>query len=59
MIIWMWVPLSVSRSFTGVGGVQGECNDVWVEGVPCSPNVDRPILITMGKGTACEDRSSS
>ena len=42
MIIWMWVPLSVSQS-------QGECNEVWVEGAPCSPDAARPIMITMGK----------
>ena len=38
----MWVPLSVSQS-------QGECNEVWVEGAPCSPDAARPIMITMGK----------
>ena len=38
MRIWMWVPLS-----------QGECNEVWVEGAPCSPDAARPIMITMGK----------
>ena len=59
MIIWMWVSLGISRSFTGVGGAQGVCNDVWVEGAPCSPDAARPIMITTGKGTACEDRSSS
>ena len=42
MIIWMWVPLSVSQS-------QGECNEVWVEGAPGSPDAARPITITMGK----------
>ena len=42
MIIWMWVPLSVSQS-------QGECNEVWGEGAPCSPDAARPIMITMGK----------
>ena len=28
---------------------QGECNEVWVEGAPCSPDAPRPIMITMGK----------
>ena len=32
-----------------VSGGQGECNDVWVEGAPWSPDVARPIMITMGK----------
>ena len=49
MIIWMWVPFSVSRSSTGVSGAQGECNEVWVEGAPCSLDATRPIMITMGK----------
>ena len=56
MIIWMWVPLSVSQS-------QDECNEVWVESAPCSPDAARPIMNTMGKENselhACKDRSSS
>ena len=49
MILWMWVPLEVSKDLDQDQPSTSQSNVIWTEGTPHSPDAARPILITLGK----------
>ena len=49
MILWMWVPLEVSKDLDQDQPSTSQSNVIWTEGTPNSPDAARPILITLGK----------
>ena len=53
IIIWMWVPLHLSKNSDqhqhACTSKSTESEIVWKEGAPSSPKAARPILITLGK----------
>ena len=51
MILWMWVPLEVSKYLDQdqPSTSMSQSNVIWTEGTPNSPDAARPIMITLGK----------
>ena len=50
MILWMWVPIDVSKDHQEQPCTSSSVSSVvWRKGSPNSPNAVRPIIITMGK----------
>ena len=49
MILWMWVPLEVSKDLDQDQLSTSQSNVIWTECIPNSPDAARPILITLGK----------
>ena len=49
MVLWMWVPLEVSKDLDQDQPSTSQSNVIWTEGTPNGPDAPRPILITLGK----------
>ena len=49
MILWMWVPLEVSKDLDQDQPSTCQSNVIWTECTPNSPDAARPVLITLGK----------
>ena len=58
MIIWMWVPLQLTKDSSDVAMIDeltcstsstGSSEIMWKEGAPSSPEAARPVLLAVGK----------